>query len=166
MSDENVVRTISQSVDLGCSFFDTAPCYTETREDGSSTINEELVGTALQHYRHNVQIATKFGVTLENRRLILNSAPEQIEIELEQSLRRQKTDYIDLYYQHRIDPKVEPEAVAEVMAKLAKEGKILHWGISENSEEYLRRAHKVFPVTCIQNMYSMLFRNYENLFGV
>ncbi|MGN1357459.1 MAG: aldo/keto reductase [Succinivibrionaceae bacterium] len=109
-------------------------------------INEELVGTALQHYRHNVQIATKFGVTLENRRLILNSAPEQIEIELEQSLRRQKTDYIDLYYQHRIDPKVEPEAVAEVMAKLAKEGKILHRGISENSEEYLRRAHKVFPV--------------------
>lgn len=96
------------------------PCYTGTREDGSSRINEELVGTALQPYRHNVQIASKFGVTLENRRLILNSGPEQIEIELEQILRRLKTNYIDLYYQHRIDPKVEPEAVAEVMAKLAK----------------------------------------------
>lgn len=75
-------------------------------------------------------------------------------------------DHVDLYYQHRIDPNVEPEEVAVVMSGLIKEGKILHWGISEANEEYLRRAHEVCPVTCIQNRYSMMARWHENLFPV
>ena len=79
-------------------------------------------------------------------------------------MKRLKTDCIDLYYQHRIDPKVPPEEVAGMMADLIKEGKITHWGISEATEEYLRRAHAVCPVTAIQNRYSMMFRQYEKLF--
>lgn len=85
---------------------------------------------------------------------------------MEGSLRRLRTDHIDLYYQHRIDPKVEPEVVADTMAQLMKEGKITHWGISEVNEEYLRRVHTVCPVTAIQNRLSMMFRDYETLFPV
>ena len=85
---------------------------------------------------------------------------------VEESLRRLRTDRIDLYYQHRIDPKVAPEEVAGVMANLIREGKILHWGISEATEEYLRRAHKVCPVTAVQNRYSMMARRHEELFPV
>ncbi len=85
---------------------------------------------------------------------------------MEGSLRRLRTDHIDLYYQHRIDKNVEPEVVAQTMADLIKEGKILHWGISETTEEYLRRAHNVCPVTAIQNRYSMMARWHESLFPV
>lgn len=85
---------------------------------------------------------------------------------MEESLRRLRTDRIDLYYQHRIDPNIEPEAVAEVMADLIREGKILHWGISETTEEYLRRAHRVCPVTAIQNRFSMMARWHEPLLSV
>lgn len=85
---------------------------------------------------------------------------------VEGSLRRLQTDHIDLYYQHRIDPDVQPEEVARVMADLIREGKILHWGISETTEEYLRRAHTVCPVTAIQNRYSMMARHHEQLFPV
>lgn len=85
---------------------------------------------------------------------------------MEGSLKRLKTDYIDLYFQHRMDPAVEPEVVAGVMADLIKEGKILHWGISEANEEYLRRAHGVCPVTAVENRYSMMARQYEALFPV
>ena len=85
---------------------------------------------------------------------------------MEESLRRLRTDRIDLYYQHRIDPNIEPEAVAEVMADLIREGKILHWGISETTEEYLCRAHRVCPVTAIQNRFSMMARWHEPLLPV
>ena len=98
------------------------------------------------------------------KRLITDSRPETIRKSVEGSLRRLGTDYIDLYYQHRIDPDVEPETVAETMSQLMKEGKIRYWGISEASEEYLRRAHAVCPVTAVQNRYSMMARWHESLF--
>ena len=85
---------------------------------------------------------------------------------MEGSLKRLKTDHIDLYFQHRIDPSVEPEAVAQVMAELIKEGKITHWGISEANEDYLRRAHAVCPVTAVENRYSMMARQHAALFPV
>ena len=117
-------------------------------------------------------LATKFGLTFDAphaagpHALIPDSRPTTIRRSVEESLRRLRTDRIDLYYQHRIDPKVAPEEVASVMADLIREGKILHWGISEATEEYLRRAHKVCPVTAVQNRYSMMARRHEALFPV
>ena len=96
----------------------------------------------------------------------MDSRPETIRKAIEGSLTRLQTDHVDLYYQHRIDPKVSPEEAAGVKADLIKEGKILHWGISETDEEYLRRAHAVCPVTCVQNRLSMMARWYEKLFPV
>lgn len=134
--------------------------------------NEELLGKALQRFRDHIVIATKFGISFDSpeaggtHAVIPDSRPEIIRRSVEGSLRRLRTDRIDLYYQHRTDPKVEPEEVAGVMADLIREGKILHWGISEATEEYLRRAHKVCPVTAVQNRYSMMARWHENLFPV
>lgn len=164
--EADAVKAIRQAAELGCTFFDTAECYIGENADGSISYNEELVGKALTPYRDKVKIATKCGVKHENRQLVLDSRPETIRRSVEGSLKRLGTDYVDLYYQHRIDPNVEPEEVAGVMADLVREGKILHWGISETGEEYLRRAHSVCPVTCIQNRYSMMARWNEKLFPV
>ena len=109
-------------------------------------------------------IATKCGVRHLGDRLEVDCSPQAIRKAVEGSLRRLQTDHIDLYFQHRMDPNVEPEVVADTMAQLMKEGKITHWGISEASEDYLRRAHAVCPVTAIQNRLSMMFRDYEALF--
>lgn len=98
--------------------------------------------------------------------LIPDSRPDSIRKAVEGSLKRLQTDHIDLYFQHRIDPAVDPEEVAGVMADLIREGKITHWGISEADEDYLRRAHAVCPVTAVQNRYSMMARSHENLFPV
>ena len=95
-----------------------------------------------------------------------DASPATIRKSIEGSLKRLQTDHIDLYYQHRIDPAVEPEKVAETMSELMREGKILHWGISEANEQYLRRAHAVCPVTAVQNRYSMMARWHEDLFPV
>ena len=160
-----MTKVLHQAVDMGYLHFDTAECYTGINTDGSTAYNEELVGAALKPYRHNVVIATKCGVHFGAERP-LDSRPETIRKSIEGSLRRLGTDYVDLYYQHRIDPTVPPEEVAGTMADLIKEGKILHWGISETGEEYLRRAHSVCPVTAIQNRYSMMARDYEKLFPV
>ena len=117
--------------------------------------NEKLVGQALRDVRDKVQIVTKFGIrfdetsTAVNKPLIPDARPAVIRASVEGSLRRLGTDHIDLYFQHRIDPDVPPEEVASVMADLIREGKILHWGISEASEDYLRRAHAVCPVTAV-----------------
>lgn len=152
------IRTLRDSLDMGYTFFDTAECYGPYE-------NEEIVGEVFENCRDQVIIATKFGVAhAPDRSLITDSRPEKIRKSVEGSLKRLKTDCIDLYYQHRIDPKVPPEEVAGMMADLIKEGKITHWGISEATEEYLRRAHAVCPVTAIQNRYSMMFRQYEKLF--
>ena len=161
---KEMTKLIHEAVDFGYIMFDTAECYTGTFADGTTAYNEELVGSALAAHRHGVVIATKFGVQHSPDGLLMDSRPETIRKSVEGSLKRLGTDYIDLYYQHRMDPKVEPEAVAEVMADLMKEGKILNWGISETTEEYLRRAHAVCPVTAIQNRYSMMYRDYDAMF--
>ena len=161
------VRAIRAAFDLGYTLFDTAETY-GTADDPHE--NEKLVGEALKDVRDRVQIVTKFGIrfdetsTAVNKPLIPDSRPETIRGSVEGSLRRLQTDHIDLYFQHRMDPRVEPETVAQVMADLIQEGKITHWGISEASEDYLRRAHAVCPVTAVQNRYSMMARRHEALF--
>ena len=163
---KEMTELIAKAVDMGYTFFDTAECYTGTNPDGSTAYNEELVGAALKPYRDRVVLATKCGVRHMGDHLELDSRPQTIRKAVEGSLRKLQTDHIDLYYQHRIDPKVEPEIVADTMAQLIKEGKITHWGISEANADYLRRAHAVCPVTAVQNRLSMMYRDYEKLFPV
>lgn len=163
---ETAIETIRKAFDLGYNFFDTAECYTGFNEDGTISYNEEIVGEALKDVRNQVIIATKFGVEHKGDHLEFDSSPQRIRQSIEGSLKKLQTDYIDLYYQHRIDPKVEPEVVAGVMKELMEEGKIKSWGISEVNEDYLRRAHAICPVTAIQNRYSMMARWHENLFPV
>ena len=163
------VRAIRAAFDLGYTMFDTAETYGTAADPHE---NEKLVGEALKDIRDQVQIVTKFGIRFDetssavNKPLIPDARPETIRASVEGSLQRLQTDHIDLYFQHRMDPSVEPEAVAQVMADLIKEGKITHWGISEAAEDYLRRAHKVCPVTAVQNRYSMMARQHEALFPV
>ena len=163
------IRSIRAAYDLGYTMFDTAETYGTAADPHE---NEKLVGEALADVRNSVQIVTKFGIrfdetsTAVNKPLIPDSRPETIRASVEGSLRRLQTDHIDLYFQHRMDPSVEPEAVAQVMADLIQEGKITHWGISEAAEDYLRRAHRVCPVTAVQNRYSMMARQHEALFPV
>ena len=164
---DEAVKTLRQAYEYGYDFFDTAEAYTGVYPDGTISYNEELVGEALKDCRDKVVIATKMGVSHNaDRSLKLDSSPETIRRSLEQSLKRLDTDYVDIYYQHRIDPKVEPEIVAETMGELIKEGKIRYWGISETTEEYLRRANAVTPVTVIENRYSMMARWHEDIFPV
>lgn len=166
---KEAIRSIRAACDLGYTLFDTAETYGTAADPHE---NEKLVGEALKDVRNSVQIVTKFGIrfdetsTAVNKPLIPDSRPETIRSSVEGSLRRLQTDHIDLYFQHRMDPRVEPEAVARVMADLIREGKINHWGISEATEDYLRRAHAVCPVTAVQNRYSMMARQHEALFPV
>ena len=166
---KEAIRSIRAACDLGYTLFDTAETYGTAADPHE---NEKLVGEALKDVRNSVQIVTKFGIrfdetsTAVNKPLIPDSRPETIRSSVEGSLRRLQTDHIDLYFQHRMDPRVEPEAVARVMADLIREGKITHWGISEATEDYLRRAHAVCPVTAVQNRYSMMARQHEALFPV
>lgn len=169
LDEKEAVRVLREAFEAGYTFFDTAEVY-GTEDDPH--VNERLVGEALKEVRDKVQIATKFGIRFDlasSKRpypLIPDSQPETIRRSVEGSLKRLRTDHIDLYFQHRIDPQVEPEIVAGVMADLIKEGKILHWGISEANKNYLRRAHAVCPVTAVENRYSMMVRHYEALFPV
>lgn len=167
VAKDEAVRTLRKAAEAGYDFFDTAECYTGRLLDGSTSYNEELVGKALRAVRDKVIIATKMGVHHNaDRTLSLDSSPSAIRKSIEGSLRRLGTDYIDIYYQHRVDPKVEPESVADTMAALIKEGKIRAWGISEANEEYLRRAYAVCPVAVIENRYSMMARWHEAMFPV
>lgn len=167
MDEKEAEKAIKASLDMGYTFFDTAECYIGEKDDGTTAYNEELVGVALQSVRHDIKIASKFGVHHSpDGKLVMDSRPEVIRKSIEGSLTKLKTDYLDLYCQHRIDPKIPAEEVAGVMSELMQEGKILHWGISETTEEYLRKAHAVCPVTCIENRYSMMARWYENMFPV
>ncbi|MBP3723537.1 MAG: aldo/keto reductase [Selenomonadaceae bacterium] len=166
---KEMANLIAAAVDIGYTFFDTAECY-GTEDDSHD--NEKLVGKALKPYRDKVVIATKCGVYFDksdsntNKAVITDARPETIRKSVEESLRRLQTDYIDLYYQHRQDPKIPVEEVAGVMSNLIDEGKILHWGLSEVGEDVIRRAHKVCHVTAVQNRYSMMARHYEPLFPV
>lgn len=162
---EEMKKLIIEAFQQGCNFFDTAEVYVGTNPDGSLSYNEEIVGEALAPYRDQVIIATKCGIIIgEDRELITDARPEVIRQSLEGSLKRLKTDYIDLYYLHRIDPKTPIEVVAQTMKDLMEEGKIRHWGISEADEETIRKAHAICPLTAIQNRYSMMYRDYESLF--
>lgn len=163
---KEAVKLIYQAVEIGYTFFDTAECYTGVNTDGTTSFNEEMVGEALKDCRDKVVIATKFGVKHTPGGLEMDSRPETIRKSVEGSLRRLGTDYIDLYYQHRIDPKIPIEEVAGVMRELIQEGKITHWGISEADEAHIRKAHAVCPLTAIQNRYSMMYREYDALFPV
>lgn len=164
---EKMKDLLAEAVDMGYTFFDTAEIY-GTLDNPHA--NEELLGEALRPYREKLIVATKFGIFYNEQKasgehiIHTDSRPEAIRKAVEGSLRRLQTDYIDLYYQHRPDPNVEPEEVASVMADLIKEGKILHWGLSEASEEYLRRAHKVCSIAAIQNRLSMMARWHEAWF--
>ena len=164
---KEMTELLAQAVDMGYTFFDTAEVY---GTPGNPHDNEELVGAALKPYRDKIVLATKFGIHFDmsspavNKPLVPDSRPEVIRASVEASLKRLNTDHIDLYYQHRLDPKVPIEEVAGVMSDLIREGKITHWGLSEATEETIRRAHAVCPVTAIQNRYSMMARWYEELF--
>jgi aryl-alcohol dehydrogenase-like predicted oxidoreductase len=147
------IEVIRAAHDKGVTFFDTAEVY------GPYT-NEELVGEALAPIRDRVAIATKFGFDNENGG-ILNSQPEHIRQVVEESLKRLRTDRIDLYYQHRVDPRVPIEEVASAVKDLIKAGKVLHFGLSEASAKTIRRAHSVQPVTAVQTEYSLMQRDPE-----
>jgi aryl-alcohol dehydrogenase-like predicted oxidoreductase len=150
------ITLIRAAVERGVTFFDTAEVY------GPYT-NEELVGEALAPFRKDVAIATKFGFNIENgKQAGLNSRPEHIKQVAEASLKRLKTDVIDLFYQHRVDDKVPIEDVAGALKDLIQQGKVKHFGLSEAGAQTIRRAHKVQPVTALQSEYSLWWREPEN----
>lgn len=152
---KTAIHFLRRAVEMGQTFFDTSEVYAIYK-------NEELVGDALEPVRNQVKIATKFGWDIRDGKSYgLDSRPQTIRKAVEGSLRRLRTDHIDLYYQHRVDPNVSIEEVADTVKTLAKEGKILHWGLSEASERTIRRAHSVFPVTALQSEYSMWYRKPE-----
>lgn len=150
---EESIAFIREAFAMGVTFFDTAEVY------GPFT-NEELVGEALEPFRNQVIIATKFGFNFEQGGIV-DSRPETIKKAIEGSLKRLRTNYIDLYYQHRVDPNVPIEEVAYTMKELMQQGKIRHWGLSEANSETMRRAHAICPVTALQSEYSMMYRKPE-----
>ncbi len=154
-TDRNdAIALIRAAHDLGVTFFDTAEAY--------GAENEELVGEALAPFRDRVVIATKFGWKDGNARTgLLDSRPERIRIVADQSLQRLKTDRIDLFYQHRVDPEVPIEDVAGAVRDLIAEGKVKHFGLSEAGVQTIRRAHAVQPVAALQSEYSMFTRDPE-----
>ena len=152
---KDMIALIRRAYDSGVTFFDTAEVY------GPYT-SEEWVGEALAPVRDKVVIATKFGFGVEEGRpTALNSRPDHIRRAVEGSLRRLRTDHIDLLYQHRVDPKVPMEDVAGTVKDLIREGKVLHFGLSEASAASIRRAHAVQPVSAVQSEYSLLWREPE-----
>lgn len=154
--DKNeMIKVIRHAFDLGVTLFDTAECY------GPYT-NEELVGEALEPIRDKVKIATKFGITIDkDNNQILDSRPEKIRQSIEGSLKRLRTDHVDLYYMHRVDTKVPIEDIAGCLGELIKEGKVLNWGLSEAGVQTIRKANAVTPVTAVQSEYSMFWREPE-----
>jgi len=153
------IALIRAAVERGVTFFDTAEVYGPFK-------NEELVGEALAPVREQVVIATKFGFNIDaggtqHQQPPLNSRPEHIKQVAEASLKRLKTDYIDLFYQHRVDPEVPIEDVAGAVKELIQEGKVKHFGLSEAGVEVIRRAHAVQPVTALQSEYSLWWREPE-----
>ena len=156
-SKDQGIKVIRTAYENSVTFFDTAEVY-------GPYISEELVGEALAPFRDKVVIATKFGFEFGADGKPtggLNSRPEHIKKVVEGSLTRLRTDRIDLYYQHRVDPKVPIEDVAGVIKDLIKEGKVLHFGLSEASAKTIRRAHAVLPVTAVQTEYSFMERDPE-----
>jgi aryl-alcohol dehydrogenase-like predicted oxidoreductase len=153
---QEMISLLRKAVELGVTFFDTAEMY------GPFT-NEELVGEALASFRSQVVIATKFGfkISPKGEQIGLDSRPEHIKEVADASLKRLRTDVIDLFYQHRVDPDVPIEDVAGAVKDLIREGKVKHFGLSEPGVHTIRRAHAVQPVTAVQNEYSLWWRKPE-----
>ncbi len=152
----DMISLIRKAVERGVTFFDTAEIY-------GPYVNEELVGEALAPLRDSVVIATKFGIGLdENKQQVQDSRPERIRQSVEGSLNRLKTDVIDLYYQHRVDPNVPIEDVAGTVKELVQEGKVRHFGMSEAGVNTIRRANAVHHVTAVQSEYSLWWRRPED----
>jgi aryl-alcohol dehydrogenase-like predicted oxidoreductase len=149
-----MVDFLRQAVERGVTFFDTAEVY-------GPYDNEEVVGEALEPLRDQVVLATKFGFSLDDSDRKLDSRPEHVREALEGSLRRLRTDHVDLLYQHRVDPDVPIEEVAGVVGELVAEGKVRHLGLSEAGADTIRRAHAVHPVTALQSEYSLFWREPE-----
>jgi len=155
LEKQAAISLIRAAFDSGVTFFDTAECY-------GPFANEELVGEALAPMRDQVVIATKFGFQDGDSHKGMDSRPERIRAVADASLKRLKTDRIDLFYQHRVDPEVPMEDVAGTVQLLIREGKVRHFGLSEAGVESIRRAHAVQPVTALQSEYSMWWREPEN----
>lgn len=151
VDSNEAIRIIRTAFEEGITFFDTAEAY------GPFT-NEELVGKALKPIRKEVILATKFGMISETG---VNSQPKHIRKVVNESLKRLQTDYIDLLYQHRVDPNVPIEDVAETVSELIKQGKVKYFGLSEANAKTIKRAHKIYPVTAVQNQYSIWTREPE-----
>ena len=151
---QSMIALIRTAVDRGITFFDTAEIY------GPHT-NEELVGEALAPLRQQVVIATKFGIKYVDGQQAVDSRPEVIRRSVEASLKRLRTDVIDLYYQHRVDPAVPIEDVAGTFKDLIQQGKVKHFGMSEAGVKTIRRAHAVLPLTAVQSEYSLWWRKPE-----
>ena len=153
--DQESIATLHRALELGIDFFDTAEAY-------GPFANEELLRQAFKGKRDRIVIATKFGFRIEHGKLSgTDSRPEHVKEVAEASLRRLGTDYIDLFYQHRVDPKVPIEDVVGAMADLVREGKVRYLGLSEAGENTIRRAHRTYPITALQSEYSLWERNLE-----
>ena len=158
---QEMIKLIHSAVERGVTFFDTAEVY-------GPLVNEELVGDALQPFRNEIVIATKFGWAPANeneanaRWNALNSRPEHIKKVVEGSLQRLRVEVIDLYYQHRVDPNVPIEDVAGAVKELIQQGKVKYWGLSEAGVQTIRKAHAVHPVAALQSEYSLWTREAEN----
>ncbi|PKL24353.1 MAG: aldo/keto reductase [Spirochaetae bacterium HGW-Spirochaetae-3] len=167
--EADAIERLRDAVDIGYTFFDTAEIY-GTFENPHG--NEILVGNAFKDLGDEVVIATKFGIRFDTSSgkfpypLIPDSKPERIRSSVDGSLKRLRRDHIDLYLQHRMDASIPPEEVAGAISDLIKEGKVIHWGVSEATEDYIRRANAVCPIAAIENRYSMMARWHENLFPI
>lgn len=154
---EPMIALIRKAYDMGVNFFDTAEAYGPWR-------NEELVGEAIKPFRKKIILCSKFGFNIQDGKLSgLNSKPAHIREVVEQSLKRLKTDYIDLLYQHRVDPTVPIEDVAGTVKDLIKEGKVLNFGLSEADPANIRKAHAVQQITALQTEYSLISRDPEGI---
>lgn len=152
--ESEAIQTIHRAIELGITFFDTAEVYND---------NEQLVGRAIRDYRDRVVIATKFGFKIDESETIvgLDSSPENVHRVCEASLQRLGVDYIDLFYQHRVDKTVPIEETVAAMAELVQQGKVRYLGLSEASSETIRRAYAVHPISALQSEYSLWERGVE-----
>ncbi len=157
--DDESLATIDRALELGCNFLDTAEMYGPYK-------NEELVARAISGRRDEFTVATKFGIRWaptedDPAHRVIDGSPENVRRSIEGSLQRLGTDHVDLYYQHRIDPKIEIEETVGALAELVAEGKVRHIGLSEASPDTIRRAHAVHPITALQTEYSLWTRDPE-----
>lgn len=151
-NQKEMIEVIRKAYQEGITMFDTAECYQGIDSQGNKLYNEDLLGEALSIYpRDSYQIATKCGIKVVNGQQVLDARPEVIRDSLANSLKRLKTDYVDLYYLHRVDPNTPIEVVAKTMKELMAEGKIKHWGLSEAGNETIKKAHAICPLTVVES---------------